>query len=281
MNALELKNVTKKYPDFCLDGIDLTLPSGCIIGLIGQNGAGKSTTIKLILDMLQLDDGYISVLGMDHHTHAREIKEDVGVVLDEVGIPECLNARQVGKVMQNTYKNWDMARYAELLGRFSLPEKKPFKDFSRGMKMKLGIAVAMSHGAKLLVLDEPTGGLDPVVRDEVVEMFYEFTRDEEHSILISSHIVSDLERLCDYVAFLHRGKLLLCKEKDALLDSYYCVHCTREQLAAIPAGAILHKKETPYGVELVMKREDVPQELAHGPITIEELFVTMVKEARE
>ncbi len=281
MNALELKNVTKKYPDFCLDGIDLTLPSGCIIGLIGQNGAGKSTTIKLILDMLQLDDGNISVLGMDHHKHAREIKEDVGVVLDEVGIPECLNARQVGKVMQNTYKNWDMARYAELLGRFSLPEKKPFKDFSRGMKMKLGIAIAMSHGAKLLVLDEPTGGLDPVVRDEVVEMFYEFTRDEEHSILISSHIVSDLERLCDYVAFLHRGKLLLCKEKDALLDSYYCVHCTREQLAAIPAGAILHKKETPYGVELVMKREDVPQELAHGPITIEELFVTMVKEARE
>ena len=281
MNALELKNVTKKYPDFCLDGIDLTLPSGCIIGLIGQNGAGKSTTIKLILDMLQLDDGYISVLGMDHHKHAREIKEDVGVVLDEVGIPECLNARQVGKVMQNTYKNWDMARYAELLGRFSLPEKKLFKDFSRGMKMKLGIAVAMSHGAKLLVLDEPTGGLDPVVRDQVVEMFYEFTRDEEHSILISSHIVSDLERLCDYVAFLHRGKLLLCKEKDALLDSYYCVHCTREQLAAIPAGAILHKKETPYGVELVMTREDVPQELAHGPITIEELFVTMVKEARE
>lgn len=281
MNALELRNVTKKYPDFCLDGIDLTLPSGCIIGLIGQNGAGKSTTIKLILDMLQLDEGNISVLGMDHHKHAREIKEDVGVVLDEVGIPECLNARQVGKVMQNTYKNWDMARYAELLGRFSLPEKKPFKDFSRGMKMKLGIAIAMSHGAKLLVLDEPTGGLDPVVRDEVVEMFYEFTRDEEHSILISSHIVSDLERLCDYVAFLHRGKLLLCKEKDALLDSYYCVHCTREQLAAIPAGAILHKKETPYGVELVMKREDVPQELAHGPITIEELFVTMVKEARE
>lgn len=148
------------------------------------------------------------------------------------------------------------------------------------MKMKLGIAIAMSHGAKLLVLDEPTGGLDPVVRDQVVEMFYEFTRDEEHSILISSHIVSDLERLCDYVAFLHHGKLLLCQEKDALLDTYCGVRCTREQLATIPAEAILHKRETPYGVELVMKREDVPQELARGPITIEELFVTMVKEAR-
>ena len=132
----------------------------------------------------------------------------------------------------------------------------------------------------LSALDEPTGGLDPVVRDEVVEMFYEFTRDEEHSILISSHIVSDLERLCDYVAFLHHGKLLLWQEKDALLDTYCGVRCTREQLATIPAEAILHKRETPYGVELVMKREDVPQELARGPITIEELFVTMVKEAR-
>ena len=279
MNALELRNVTKRYPDFCLDGIDLTLPSGCIVGLIGENGAGKSTTIKLILDMLQLDGGYISVLGMDHHKHARQIKEDVGVVLDEVGIPECLNARQVGKIMQHTYKNWDMAKYEELRDRFALPDKKPFKDFSRGMKMKLGIAIAMSHGAKLLILDEPTGGLDPVVRDQVVEMFYEFTREEDHSILISSHIVSDLERLCDYVAFLHKGKLLLCEEKDTLLDLYCCVHCTAEQLVAIPAGAVLHKRETPYGIELVMRRENVPAELAHGPISVEELFVTMVKEA--
>ncbi len=280
MNALELKNVTKSYPDFCLEGIDLTLPSGCIIGLIGENGAGKTTTIKLILDMLQPDGGNITVLGMDHHKHAREIKEDVGVVLDEVGIPECLTAKQVGKVMQHTYRRWDKAKYAELLQRLSLPENKPFKDFSRGMKMKLGIAVAMSHHAKLLILDEPTGGLDPVVRDQVVEMFYEFTREEDHSILISSHIVSDLERLCDYVAFLHRGRLLLCEEKDTLLDSYYCVRCTWEQLARLPQAAILHKKETPYGIELVMRRSDVPCELPHGPISIEELFVTMVKEAR-
>ena len=280
MNALELKNVTKSFPDFCLEPLSLTLPSGCIMGLIGQNGAGKTTTIKLILDMLQPDSGNISVLGMDHKQHARLIKEDVGVVLDEVGIPACLTPRQVGKVMQHTYKRWDKQRYAELLQKLSLPENKRFSDFSRGMKMKLGIAVAMSHDAKLLILDEPTGGLDPVVRDEVVEMFYEFTRQEDHSILISSHIVSDLERLCDYVAFLHKGKLLLCEEKDALLDTYCCVRGSAEQLSALPASAVLHKRQTPYGDEVVMRRTDVPSGMKYVPIGIEELLVTMVKEAR-
>ena len=280
MNALELKNVTKSFPDFCLDNLTLTLPSGCIMGLIGQNGAGKSTTIKLILDMLKLDGGSITVLGMDHKQHATLIKEDVGVVLDEVGIPACLTAKQVGKIMQHTYRRWDKQRYAELLQKLSLPENKPFSDFSRGMKMKLGIAIAMSHGAKLLILDEPTGGLDPVVRDQVVEMFYEFTKEEDHSILISSHIVSDLERLCDYVAFLHRGKLLLCEEKDALLDTYCCVRGSAEQLAALDANAVLHKKQTPYGDEVIMRRDDVPSGISYGPISIEELFVTMVKEAK-
>lgn len=280
MNALELKNVSKSFPDFCLDDLTLMLPGGCIMGLIGQNGAGKTTTIKLMLDMLQLDGGSITVLGMDHKQHARLIKEDVGVVLDEVGIPACLTPKQVGRIMQHTYKRWDMQRYAALLQRLSLPENKPFSDFSRGMKMKLGIAVAMSHGAKLLILDEPTGGLDPVVRDQVVEMFYEFTREEDHSILISSHIVSDLERLCDYVAFLHRGKLLLCEEKDALLDAYCCVRGSAEQLALLDQSKILHKKQTPYGDEIVMRRRDVPSEFSYGPISVEELFVTMVKEAK-
>ena len=280
MNALELKNVSKSFPDFCLDDLTLMLPGGCIMGLIGQNGAGKTTTIKRIVDMLLRDGGSITVLGMAHKQHARLIKEDVGVVLDEVGIPACLTPKQLGRIMQHTYKRWDIQRYAELLQRLSLPENKPFSDFSRGMKMKLGIAVAMSHGAKLLILDEPTGGLDPVVRDQVVEMFYEFTREEDHSILISSHIVSDLERLCDYVAFLHRGKLLLCEEKDALLDTYCCVRGSAEQLAVLDQSKILHKKQTPYGDEIVMRRCDVPSEFSYGPISVEELFVTMVKEAK-
>ena len=278
MNALELKNVSKSFSGFCLDNISLTLPSGCIMGLIGENGAGKSTTIKLILDMLHKDSGTITILGKDNGKDISLIKEDVGVVMDEVGIPECLTAKQVGKVMKHTFRNWNDAEYARLLQKLSLPDNKPFRDFSRGMKMKLGIAVAMSHGAKLLLLDEPTSGLDPVVRDEVVEMFYDFTRNENHSILISSHIVSDLERLCDYVAFLHKGKLLLYEEKDELLSEYGIIHCTVEQLPEI--GTVKYKKETPYGAEVIVPRKDAPDGFKLSPISIEELFVFMVKEAK-
>lgn len=201
MNALEIKNLTKKFPGFTLENLNLVLPSGCIMGLIGENGAGKSTTIKLILDMLHKDSGTVTILGRDNQDDIRLTKEDIGVVMDEVGIPECLTAKQVGKVMRHTFQKWDDAAYAGLLEKLSLPENKPFKDFSRGMKMKLGIAIALSHGSRLLLLDEATSGLDPVVRDEVVEMLGEFTRDEGHSILISSHIVSDLEKICDYIAF--------------------------------------------------------------------------------
>ena len=277
MNALEIKNLTKTFFGFTLENLNLILPSGCIMGLIGENGAGKSTTIKLILDMLHKDSGTITILGRDNQDNIRLTKEDVGVVMDEVGIPDCLTAKQVGKVMAYTFHNWSDAEYVRLLEKLSLPEDKPFKDFSRGMKMKLGIAVAMSHGSKLLLLDEATSGLDPVSRDEVVEMFNDFTRDENHSILISSHIVSDLEKLCDYVAFLHKGKLLLCEEKDRLLAEYGIVHCTSEQLKQLDREAIKHKKETPNGVEAMVLRQGVPYGMNISPISIEELFVFMVK----
>ena len=280
MNALGIKNVSKSFLGFCLDNVSLTLPSGCIMGLIGENGAGKSTTIKLILDMLHKDSGTITILGKDNDKNISLLKEDIGVVMDEVGIPECLTTKQVGKVMKHTFRNWNESEYDRLLQKLSLPDNKPFKDFSRGMKMKLGIAVAMSHGAKLLLLDEPTSGLDPVVRDEVVEMFYDFTRNENHSILISSHIVSDLERLCDYVAFLHKGKLLLCEEKDELLSEYGIIHCTVEQLSELDKNAIKYRKETPYGAEIIVPRKDAPDGFKLSPISIEELFVFMVKEAR-
>ena len=280
MNALEIKNVSKSFSGFCLDNISLTLPSGCIMGLIGENGAGKSTTIKLILDMLHKDSGTITILGKDNDKNISVIKEDIGVVMDEVGMPECLTAKQVGNVMKHTFRNWNETEYARLLQKLSLPDNKPFKDFSRGMKMKLGIAVAMSHGAKLLLLDEPTSGLDPVVRDEVVDMFYDFTRDESHSILISSHIVSDLEKLCDYVAFLHKGNLLLCEEKDMLLSEYGIIHCTIEQLSELDDEVIKYKKETPYGAEAIVLRKDAPEGFKLSPVSIEELFVFMVKEAK-
>ena len=279
MNALEIRNLTKSFKDFRLDNLSLTLPSGCIMGLIGENGAGKSTTIKLILDIIHKDGGSIKILGKDNEKNIKLTKEDVGVVMDEVGLPECLTAKQIGKVMKHTFKNWDQDEYDHLLIKFSIPDKKPFKDFSRGMKMKLGIAIAMSHKAKLLLLDEATSGLDPVVRDEVVEMFCDFTRDESHSILISSHIVSDLEKLCDYIAFLHKGKLLLCEEKDVLLSKYGIVHCTPEALSALDTGSIKYTKVSPYGIEAIIVRESVPKGVKISPITIEELFLFMVKEA--
>jgi len=281
MNALYIHQLTKSYPGFMLDHLSLTLPSGCIMGLIGENGAGKSTTIKLILDIIHKDGGSVTILGRDNTDQIALSKEDVGVVLDEAGIPECLTARQVGCVMKHVFQHWDEDTYARLLHQLSLPDNKPFKDFSRGMKMKLSIAVAMSHGAKLLLLDEPTSGLDPVVRDEVVEMFLDFTRDENHSILISSHIVSDLEKLCDYVAFLHQGKLLLCEEKDRLLAKYALIHCTKEQLYGIGEESIRYRKENPYGVEAMVLRSAVPAEMPFSPVTIEELFVFMAKEAKE
>lgn len=279
MNALEIRGLSKHFSGFQLENLDLTLPSGCILGLVGENGAGKSTTIKLILDMIRRDGGTVTILGRDNRENICLTKEEVGVVMDEMGVPGCLTVRQVGKIMANTFRNWEADTFQSLVTRFSLPEKKPFKELSRGMKMKLGIAVALSHRAKLLLLDEATSGLDPVVRDEVVEMLTEFTRQEDHSILVSSHIVSDLEKLCDYIAFLHKGKLLLCEEKDRLLEQYGILHCSAERLELLPADAVLHKKSHPYGAQGLVLRSAVPAELPVSPVTIEELFVLMVKEA--
>lgn len=280
MNAIEIKNLTKSFPGFTLNNLNLTLPGGCILGLIGENGAGKSTTIKLILDIIHKDSGSITILGRDNTENILLTKEEVGVVMDEIGLPECLTVKQIGNVMAHTFRNWDASAYQALVQRMDLPEKKPFKDYSRGMKMKLGIAIALSHNCKLLLLDEATSGLDPVVRDDVVEMLSEFTRDEGHSILISSHIVSDLEKLCDYIAFLHKGKLLLWEEKDVLLAEYGVIHYTSEQLQRIAPEAIKHKKESPYGVEALVLRSGAPSDLHISPISIEELFVYMVKEAQ-
>ena len=277
MNALEIRNLTRHFGDFTLNSLNLTLPGGCILGLIGENGAGKSTTIRLILGMLRPDGGTVTILGRDNRDNLALTKQDIGVVLDEVGIPECMTPKQVGIVMADVFTRWDAKTYEGLLERFSLPENKKFREFSRGMKMKLGLAVALSHEAKLLILDEATSGLDPVVRDEVVSILSEFTRDEEHAILISSHIVSDLERLCDYVAFLHKGKLLLCEEKDMLLSEYGILHCRPEDL---PETGVLHKKLSPYGAEAIVRRDAVKPGTALSPISMEELFVFMSKEAK-
>lgn len=277
MNALELNGLTKHFGDFTLGPLSLTLPGGCILGLLGENGAGKSTTIRLILGLLQPEGGAVTILGQDSRVSPTLTKQDIGVVLDEAGFPDCMTPKQVGKVMANVFLHWNAETYQRLLTRFSLPENQQFKEFSKGMKMKLGLAVALSHEAKLLILDEATSGLDPVVRDEVVDMLAEFTRDETHAILISSHIVSDLEKLCDYVAFLHKGKLLLCEEKDLLLSEYGILHCRPE---ALPEEGILHKKQNAYGVEAIVRRDAVKPGTALSPISMEELFVFMSKEAK-
>ena len=277
MYAIEINGLTKEYKDFKLDNITLKLPSGCIMGLVGENGAGKSTTIKLILGMIKKQSGSVTVLGKDNSVMD---KDDIGIVLDEVGIPDCLNAVQVGKIMKNIYKKWDSAVYEGYLNRLSVPANKKFKDFSKGMKMKLGLAVALSHDPKLLILDEATSGLDPVVRDDLLDIFAEFTRNEEHSILISSHIVSDLEKICDYIAFINKGRLMLCEEKDALYEQFGVIHCSKDDFDHIPHDAVKGKKITPYGVDAIVRRDAVPNNADIRSVSIEELFVFMVKEER-
>lgn len=281
-NAIEIRGLTKHYKDFSLENLDLTLPAGCVLGLVGENGAGKSTTIRLIMDALERDGGTVSVLGVDNQSKAfQELKEDIGVVLDETFVPEILSAKQLGKIMAGTFRSWDQAAYDGWLQRLGLPLDKKFKDYSRGMTMKLGIAAALSHGARLLLLDEATGGLDPMVREELLEVFADFAAQDGHAVLLSSHIVSDLERICDYIAFLHKGKLLLCEEKDVLLDRYGILKCTREQLRNIPEEAVHGKRVGAYGVEALVEREYMPRDVVVDRATLEDIILYLSKEEKQ
>ena len=282
MNAIELSHINKSFGDFAIRDLNLTVPSGTICGLVGENGAGKSTTIRLLMGALQPDSGTASVLGTNVSSpEFREVKEDVGVVLDEAYFPESLNAAQVGKIMAATYCQWDQKLYDSYLKRFDLPEKKQFKDFSRGMRMKLAIAVALSHQPKLLVLDEATAGLDPIVRDEVLDIFNEFTREEDHSILISSHILSDLEKLCDYIAFIHKGDLLFCEEKDRLLEQYGIFEDSRENLDCLQPEAIVAREPNGYGgVRALVRRDLAPVGWQLERANVEDIILFLVKGAK-
>jgi ABC-2 type transport system ATP-binding protein len=281
-NAIAIKGLTKRYKDFALEDLTLNLPYGCVLGLVGENGAGKSTTIRLIMDAVGRDAGTVEVLGADNQgPDFLRVKEDVGVVLDETFFPEVLTAVQVGKIMADTYKNWDQGAYEGWLQRLELPQKKKLKDYSRGMTMKLGIAAALSHHPRLLLLDEATGGLDPMVREELLEVFADFAAEDGHAVLLSSHIVSDLERICDYIAFLHRGRLVLCEEKDVLLDTYGILKCTREQLANIPEEAIHGKRVGAYGMEALVERELIPRGLTVDRANLEDIILYLVKEEKQ
>ena len=250
------------------------LPGGLFAELLGapaQPGGGVEQ-----VGVVQRDGGTVSILGRDNRENLVQTKEEIGVVMGSDGIPLCLNAVEVGKVMAGIYRNWDAGDYTAFCRKFDLPPDKKYKDYSAGMQRKLCIAVALSHHAKLLLLDEATNGLDPVVRDEVVDILLDFARDEEHSILISSHIVSDLEKLCDTIAFLHKGRLLLCEEKDALREEYALWHGTAAQLAALDVR-VYGKRVTPYGAEALVRRDAMPAGAELAPVSIEELFVLMVK----
>ena len=282
MNAIEIKGLTKQYNDFMLGPFDLTLPMGCVLGLVGENGAGKSTTIRLIMDAVSRDGGTVSVLGTENTSpEFRQVKEEIGVVLDETCVPEFITAKQLGKILAGAYRNWDGEAYGRWLERFQLPPNKKYKEYSRGMTMKLGIAAALSHGAKLLLLDEATSGLDPMVREELLEVFADFAAQDGHAVLISSHIVSDLEKICDYVAFLEKGRLVLCEEKDVLLDRYGILKCGREDLNRVDPTALHGVRLGQYGAEALVERDRAPRDMVVDRATLEDIILHLAKEEEQ
>lgn len=247
MNAVEVKELTKKFKGFTLDHVSFSLPAGCIMGLVGENGAGKSTTLKLLLNMIQKDSGRITILGKDEKNID---KNEIGVVFDECRFHESFTAKDINQVLKSIFQRWNEQQFFDYLNRFEVPSNKKLKEFSRGMKMKISIAAAVSHDAKLLLLDEPTSTLDPVVRDEMLDIFYDFISDEQHSIIISSHIVSDLEKVCDYIAFMHKGKMILCEEKDRLLQECRLAQMSEAEFSAIDKDEIIGSRKTPLASRL-------------------------------
>ncbi len=277
-NALTISDVTKMYPGFKLDHVSFTVPEGTIVGLIGENGAGKSTIINASMGLIAKDEGRIVVLGDEALANAT--KEQIGVVFDGSNFPEMLTPRAIGHIMANIYQHWDDALFEQLLAQFGLPQKK-LKQFSKGMKMKFAIAVALSHHPKLLVLDEATSGLDPVVRDDILDMLLDFVQEEDHSVLVSSHITSDLEKIADYIVFLHEGRVAFMEPKDELLEQYGILQCSDAQHAALDPADCLRSRKMDYEWQvLVADREAMMRKYPKAmvtPATIDEIMLLYVK----
>lgn len=272
-SAITITNVSKTYEGFTLENANITLPQGCIMGLIGENGAGKSTLINLILDLIKRDSGEIHVLGHNNLRIPGALKERIGVVFDECFFPENLNIKQINGILKNIYRQWDEAEFQRRIANFELPQTKQVKDFSRGMKMKLSIAAALSHGAELLILDEAAGGLDPMAREEILDLLLDFIQDETHSVLISSHIITDLEKVCDYITFIHKGKIVFSEEKDLIKEKYRLVKCDEEELAMIPKAAVKGVRRSKFGSTALVLEEAVPPQLSADPADIESIMV--------
>ena len=252
-NAIQLRGITKRYSGFTLDHVSFNVPKGSIMGFVGQNGAGKTTTIRSLLGITEIDEGEMSILGLDPKSDELEIKQRIAVVFDELPFHDIFTAKDMARIFEGLYNGWDNAEYSRYLDLFQLPVKKKIGQFSKGMKMKLQIACALSHNAELLVMDEATTGLDPVVRDEILHIFMEYLQNGERSILMSSHITSDLEKIADMVTFIDKGKILLTGCKDELIETHGILKCSKEEAANIDGSDIVSIRINSFGAEVMVR----------------------------
>ena len=279
-DAIKIKNLSKSFGNFRLGPLDLGVKKGTITGFIGENGAGKSTTIKLILDVIARDSGGIEIFGKDIKDLPFDEKYKVGFVYDDLYLPGSMKIDEIEKFHSLLYKNhWEKGTFYEFIDNFDLPIDIPINTFSRGMKMKLGLALAMSHGAEILILDEPTSGLDPVVRDDFLDILLEFIQDEDHTVLVSSHILSDLEKIADYIAFIHKGELIFNEEKDGLSEKYGLVSLGDEEFQSLDKSALVGVRKHQFGRECLVRREKMPANFDIEKPSIEDIMVYMIKEA--
>lgn len=277
-NSIEIKNLTVRYPKFTLENVSLTIPCGTVMGLIGENGAGKSTTIKAILGLIKVGDGSVTVLGENSSKLSNETKEQIGVVFDEMPFPDNLTGKELDKVLGGIFKTWDSGVFFGYMSKFGLPLDKKLKSFSRGMQMRISIAAALSHNPRLLVLDEPTGGLDPVMRSEILDILLEFMQDETHSILISTHITSDLEHIADYISFIHKGRLIFTQERNEMMEQHRILKCSDEELARIDKNDIIGMRKGRFSNEVLTKAAEKYSDIAQDAPGIDEIMVYYVKE---
>lgn len=251
-NILELEGLSKSYDDFTLKNVDFNLPKGSIMGLVGENGAGKTTIIKLILNLIKKESGSIKVFGSDNIENEQQIKEKIGVVLDESYFHDNLRLKDINLIMSNIYSNWDKNVFFYYVKKFKLPLDKIVKELSKGMKMKLSIAVALSHDPQFLILDEPTSGLDPIVRSEILDIFLDFIQDEEKSILFSTHITSDLDKIADYITFVHEGAIIFSESKDEMINNFGIIKCGKDDFNQIDKKDIVGYRKNKFGYEVLI-----------------------------